>query len=102
MEELRPMILTGEDVLRMPIERRNAHLLRITELIRLVDPEAELLSAAYLGALNASGAAAFYCTDERIVGCGRLLIYPHLTGKWRGTMESLIVDPAFRRRGIAF
>jgi ribosomal protein S18 acetylase RimI-like enzyme len=95
------MIITGEDVLHAPTETCEAHLKRITELVRLLYPKVQPLSISHLAAINASGVSAFYCVEGRIVGCGRLLITPHLSGDCRGTLESLVVGIGFRRRGIA-
>jgi GNAT superfamily N-acetyltransferase len=95
------MIITGEDVVSKEPVARERDLGRITELVRTVDPEAGQLEIGHLCAINASGMAAFYCVDETIVGCARLLIYPRLTGAYVGILDALIVDPRFRHRGIA-
>jgi GNAT superfamily N-acetyltransferase len=95
------MIITGEDVLSKEPAARERHLRRITELVRIADPDAQQLEIAHLQEINASGTVAFYCVEETIVGCGRLLVFLRLKATREGALESLIVDPAFRRRGIA-
>jgi len=94
------MIITGEDVLAKPDRERAADLERITALSRMLRPECPALDVARLSAVNESGRALFYCVDGGIVGCAQLVIYPGLAN-WMPTIETVAVDPAFRRRGIA-
>jgi N-acetylglutamate synthase-like GNAT family acetyltransferase len=68
--------------------------------MRLLRPGALPLDVTRLAAVNNSGHAAFYYLEGHIVGCAHLAIYPNLAITMV-SLEGVVVDPQFRRLGIA-